>query len=376
MRIGVDARMYGPSVGGGGLGRYVEQLVKELQKIDQSDRCVLFLKKENFKDCKLTNDRFEKKLADIHWYGLSEQLALPKIIDQEKLDLVHFPHWNVPLKIKTPFVVTIHDLILLEEPGSAKATTRHPFIYSLKYLAYKKVLKHAIEKSKAIIAVSEYTKKSILNHFPTVDQKKIKVVYEGVTDLKKNPAPSSLSPVPCPYFLYIGNAYPHKNLLTLISAFELVRQAIPNAHLILAGRDDIFYKQLKIEIVKRQLDPFITITPSPTDNDLHSLLQGTKAYVFPSRIEGFGLPPLEAMQHNVPVASSNASCLPEILGKAALYFPPSDVKKMSEAMIEIFTNNTLRHQLTKQGGEQIKKYSWEKMANKINDLYHLCDQNN
>src|SRR3989338_6758021 len=217
MRIGIDARMYGPMVGGGGLGRYVEQLVMGLQKYNTEHRFVLFLKKENFDACKITNPLFEKRLADIHWYGLKEQYSFPALIEKEHLDLIHYPHWNIPLLCRTPFVVTIHDLILLEEPTSARATPRSPLHFWIKYQGYKFALAQALRHSKKIITVSKYTKQSLQTFFPHIPEKKIQVIYEGLTQF----APTSTEPLPeeitDPYLLYIGNAYPHKNLETLLT---------------------------------------------------------------------------------------------------------------------------------------------------------------
>ena len=372
MNIGIDARMYGPRVGGGGLGRYVEQLVDELQAIDHQNRYILFLKSENFDDCKITNDRFEKRLADIHWYTLKEQTSLSKMIDAEELDLVHFPHWNVPLNLKTPFVVTIHDLIMLEQPRSAKATTRNPLVYLLKRLGYHAVLKHAIKKSKKIIAVSNYTKRSIQKHFSHVSPEKIDVVYEGVTTF----AETSLSTdqkdptIPQPYFLYVGNAYPHKNLISLLHAFSFFHQTHPEVHLVLAGREDIFYKRLKQEVQELDLpEDIVKFVMSPSDAELHILYKSASLYLFPSLEEGFGLPPLEAMQAGVPVAASNTSSLPEILGEAAIYFSPHDIEDMIRAMESILSDESLRKQLIARGQERVKKYSWKDMATNIMNGY-------
>jgi len=152
MKIGIDARLYGPKVGGGGLGRYVEELITNLQQIDNKNRYVLFLKKDNFDTCKITNKKFEKVLADVHWYSLAEQLKMPKIIDAAGCDLVHYPHWNIALRAKTPFVVTIHDLIMLDEPTSARATTRGPLQFALKRAGYNVVLRQAVKNSRHIIA--------------------------------------------------------------------------------------------------------------------------------------------------------------------------------------------------------------------------------
>ncbi|HBK34675.1 TPA: hypothetical protein DDZ01_01620 [Candidatus Uhrbacteria bacterium] len=365
MNIGIDARMYGPRVGGGGLGRYVEQLIGELQTIDHQNRYVLFLKKENFEDCHLTNPHFEKRLANVHWYTLREQISLAELMDQEKLDFIHFPHWNVPLNLHTPFVVTIHDLIMLEQPRSAHATTRHPLVYMLKRAGYRVVLKRTLKKAKKIIAVSEYTKSSLLKHFPSLDPNKIDVIYEGVMNWEEDSQNQTKPPLPfqAPYFLYVGNAYPHKNLLSLLHAFSFFHQTHPEVHLVLAGREDIFYQRLKQEVEELDLPKDIVhFVMSPSDHELKNLYRSAALYFFPSLEEGFGLPPLEAMQAGVPVAASNTSSLPEILGEAALYFSPYDIEDMVKSMESVFTQKDLRAQLISRGYERVKKFSWNKMA--------------
>lgn len=368
--IGIDARMYGPKVGGGGLGRYVEQLVRELQTIDRENRYVLFLKPENAENCVVRNDSFSKRVVDIHWYTLKEQLLLGKKIDAEKLDLMHFPHWNVPLNLRTPFVVTIHDLILLEEPRSARATTRHPLIYKLKYLGFRRVLEHAVMDSKKIIAVSEYTKQSILKHFPKVDASKIRVIYEGVTELSGTEQHATTNAPPTPFFLYVGNAYPHKNLEALLHAFSFFHKLHKNVKLVLAGRDDVFYQRLRKELEEIEVpEDAVRFIMNPSDAELAELYRNATLYLFPSRIEGFGLPALEAMQAGVPVAAARAGSLPEILGDAALYFHPDDIEEMVGVMEQALADNDLRHDLIQKGSKRVHQFSWHAMAEETRQVY-------
>lgn len=355
MRIGIDARMSGPGVGGGGLGRYVEELVKWLPTVDRKNRFVLFQ-------------------PDIRLYTLKEQLLLSPIIDKEKLDLVHFPHWNVPLFLKTPFVVTIHDLILLEEPRSARATTRHPLIYALKYAGFKRVLAHAVHASRKIIAVSEATKSDILKHFPEIGEDKVVVIYEGVTSLNQN-AERGLGTPPImegDYLLYVGNAYPHKNLETLVRAFDLLHAERPNLHLIFAGRDDVFSRRLEKHTQQISSASFVRFIRDPDDATLAQLYANAMAYVFPSRIEGFGLPPLEAMSMGVPVACSDIPSLREILGDRALFFDPNDLKSIAKTVSLLLDNKILREKLIQKGKQRAALYSWEKMAEQTVNVYQSC----
>ncbi|MDG1950209.1 MAG: glycosyltransferase family 1 protein [bacterium] len=372
MRIGIDARMFGPSVGGGGLGRYVEQLIGELAQQKNKNRYVLFVKTQEQANQIPNDERFEIRVTNTHWYTLKEQLRIPKLIDQEHLDLMHFPHWNIPLGVKTPFVVTIHDLILLEEPRSAKVTTRHPWVYAAKYRAYKHVLKSAIVRANKIIAVSEYTKSAIQKHFPNTDAEKVTVVHEGLTQLSadKN-KPEAL--IDGTYLLYVGNAYPHKNLESLLHAFSFFHKLHPEVKLVLAGRNDVFYQRLKQELDEIDVDEqAVRFIMSPTDAELANLYQNATLYLFPSRSEGFGLPPLEAMSFGVPVAAARRTSLPEILGDAALYFEPDDIEEMVRIMEQVLGDKKLQKELSFKGAKQIKRYSWKTMAAHIQTIYQDC----
>ncbi len=369
MKVGIDARMFGPSAGGGGLGRYVEQFVTRLPDVDKQNHYVLFTKTN-------VESSLEQVRADIHWYTFKEQLFLGRLIDKQNLDLVHFPHWNVPIFLKTPFVVTIHDLILLEQPKSAVATTRNPLFYTIKYWAYKLALWNAITRSKRIITVSEYTKQAILKYFPKIDAEKITVIYEGLTDLgirSGHGDRAGIKPaLTIPYLLSVGNSYPHKNLPRLIQAFEQIAPLFPDLRLVVAGRKDVFFDRLDQLIHASPFAHRIDHTPNPTDHDLASLYTNASLFVFPSLSEGFGLPPLEAMQFQVPVVSSNATCLPEILGDAAVYFNPESVDAMARAITDLLNNPGKQAELRKKGLEQIKRYDWNTMTRQIVSLYTHC----
>ncbi|PIT95347.1 hypothetical protein COT96_01495, partial [Candidatus Falkowbacteria bacterium CG10_big_fil_rev_8_21_14_0_10_38_22] len=182
--IGIDARFYGPI--GKGLGRYTQEIVDNIIKLDQANHYVIFLRQENYNDFVGTDKRIKKVLADIEWYGLKEQLIFPWLIWRERLDLMHFPHFNVPIFCPTKFIVTIHDLILIKFP-TLRATTLGPWFYKIKKLAYKIVITMAVRRAKRIIAVSNFTKNDIIQQFK-IKPAKIIVTYEGVKDLTLHPA--------------------------------------------------------------------------------------------------------------------------------------------------------------------------------------------
>lgn len=383
MRIGIDARFFGSI--GKGLGRYTQKLIKNLEKISAqggpaSDRdknqYFIFLRRENWQEYQPENENFQKVLADIPWYGIREQLFLPRIFKKYNLDLVHFPHFNVPILYKGNFIVTIHDLILLRHP-TRRASALSPLFYWFKKTAYSIVIWHAIKKSKKIIAVSRNTKDDIIRHFKT-NADKVLVTYEAVDIEQKKPHRcigneiSKKYGIIKPYLLYVGNAYPHKNLERLVLVFREIRKKHPLLHLVLVGKYDYFYNRLRKFVADYRIKN-IVFTGFVPDDELGIIYRDALIYVFPSLYEGFGLPPLEAMARNLPVASSNTSCLPEILGNAAYYFDPLALGEMSEAIEKVITDQDLRKKLIDAGQSLVKKFSWKKMAIETLKIYQSCE---
>ena len=367
-RIGIDARFYGPV--GKGLGRYTQEVVDNLLSIDQCNNYVVFLCKENFDIFKTKNPKVKKVLADVRWYTLSEQILMPYYIWREKIDLMHFHHFNVPIFCPTKFVVTIHDLILIKFP-SLRASKLSPILYKIKNIAYKFVLNFAVRKSKKIIAVSEFTKRDILDNF-SINSTKIVVTLEGVS---KRLAEKELSienskkilkeyKLERPYLLYVGNAYPHKNLEWLMDVFykELGDLKID---LVLVGKEDYFFKRLKEFKIKSEgsdNNRKVIFPGYVPDDNLQLLFQRALAYVFPSKYEGFGIPPLEAMANDCPVISSNKASMPEVLEDAALYFDPENKNELVNLIENIYKNTQIRKDLIEKGRDQVKKYSWTRCA--------------
>ncbi|MFZ2681626.1 MAG: glycosyltransferase family 1 protein [Patescibacteria group bacterium] len=370
MRIGIDARFYGPKLGGGGLGRYVAELVTHLEQIDRSNEYVLFLRKENFHECRMTRPNFTKRLVDIPWYSFAEQRVLPQEIARAKVNFMHFPHWNVPILSRTPFLVTIHDLILLEDPTSAHATTRNALVHGIKYAAFRVVLENAIHRSRQIISVSEHTKQAILKHF-RVKPQKITVIHNGVRPPSDGRGVSLRElGVLEPYVLAVGNRYPHKNLETLLEAFVDVVAQYPSASLVLAGRHDVFTERL-MRLAKRLGLPEQALrwVNLPSDEQLGALYRHANLLAFPSKIEGFGIPPIEAMHVGTPVLASNASCLPEILGDAAMCVAPDDAEAMTKFMLQALERPADMQTYIAKGHERVKRFNWEAAAKATLETY-------
>ncbi len=174
MKIGIDARFFGPKQKG--IGRYAKKLITHLQNIDTKNEYYIFLQKEQFNNITFKSKNFHKVLADYKIYSLKEQLVFPFLLYKYNLDLVHFVNFNVPVLYFKKFVVTIHDLITHSKKRNASKLPL--FIFYIKKIAYKFIINWAIKFSEQIITVSKYTKNKIINKFNT-NPKKITVVYES-----------------------------------------------------------------------------------------------------------------------------------------------------------------------------------------------------
>lgn len=381
-RIGIDARFYGPV--GKGLGRYTQEIVDNIIKLDNENEYVIFLRQENFNAFNSANKKVKKVLAEVRWYSLAEQIKMPLIIFKERLDLIHFPHFNVPVFCPVKFIVTVHDLILTKFP-TQRATTLGPMLYKMKNMAYKAVIWLAVRRAKKVLAVSEYTRKDIIRQFK-VNPEKVITTYEGVANLAKERDTLFTEKlddnktllgynINSPYLLYVGNAYPHKNLEGLIGVLPEILRNNNKINLVLVGKDDYFYNRVKkyaadLGLWKEgsSMGP-VKFPGYVPDDKLEILFKNARAYVFPSMFEGFGLPPLEAMAKGCPVASSDKTCLPEVLGEAAIYFNPDDKEDMKNKIIRVISSDKLRDDLIKKGYEQVKKYSWWECARKTLNVY-------
>ncbi|MEA3398534.1 MAG: glycosyltransferase family 1 protein [Patescibacteria group bacterium] len=374
-RIGIDARFYGPQVKG--LGRYTQEVVSGVIANDQINEYVIFLNKDSFTNFACSNKRVTKVLANARWYTLKEQALMPFLFWRAKLDLIHVPHFNVPLLIPQKFIVTIHDLILTKY-STARATTLGPFLYKIKNIAYKFVIYLAVKRARRIIAVSEFTKNDLIKQFE-LKPEKVATIYEGISSRLIDASSRDDKEVILgynihkPYLLYVGNAYPHKNLEGLIKVFPKIKEKNPELSLVLVGKEDYFYARLKQLAQDNENADNIIFPGFVPDNDLAALFRQAEVYVFPSYFEGFGLPPLEAMRYGCVAVSSNRTCLPEVLGDAAIYFDPGNEQEFIGQIDRAINDSTLRSTLRGKGYEQIKRYSWQKCAQETLAIYNAIN---
>jgi glycosyltransferase involved in cell wall biosynthesis len=174
MKILIDARLYG--LENAGLGRYLINLVSELSKFDSKNEYVLLLRKKYFDNLSLPTN-WKKVLADFHHYSFKEQIFLPGLINKENPDLVHFPHFNVPIFFRGKYIVTIHDMLMHQFTGLSATTLPAPF-YCLKQTVYKFVFAMAVGRAVKVIVPSETVKNDLISHYK-INSKKVEVIYEG-----------------------------------------------------------------------------------------------------------------------------------------------------------------------------------------------------
>lgn len=381
MRIAIDARFINPK--NRGLSTYTRNLVFGLEKVDKKNRYYILLRQKDRATFKFSNPNFKKIPAEAHWYGFKEQIIIPKILNRLKPDLVHFPHFNVPVLYNRPFVTTIHDLILFAFP-TKRATTLGPVKYAFKDWAYRTTINHAVNKARAIIAVSKGTRKDILRFFPKVSKSKVHTIYEGVgsenfNELNKCSKISEKNRrewlqkrinIKFPFIFYIGGAYPHKNLERLILAFKLARKKQKNLNLVIAGGDDYFFTRLKNLVKRKKIENIIFPGFVSDQKTLEFLYQESLFCIFPSLYEGFGLPPLEALKRGKLVLCNNGTCFPEILGDSVIYFDGKSVDAISKTIINTAVNlEKFKNEYSAKAPATLKKYSWTKMAGETLELY-------
>ncbi len=374
MKIGIDARLINQT----GVGRYISNLIKQIQIIDTNNNYVVFVKSQDLDEIKkwsMENGQWKMVAIDIPWHSISEQINFPKVLYQEKLDLVHFPYFSVPISYNRPFVITIHDLILHHYPTGKASTLPFPF-YVFKVIGYKYLIGKASENAKKIIAVSKSTKDEIVDHLK-IPQDKIKVIYEGVDDKITNSSAfdkvSADKQIPNEskkkeYFLFVGNVYPHKNVERMTKAFNIFLQYFPNILLILVGKEDFFYKRLKETVNQMDLEKKIIFYDRASDEDLGALYKDAIAVVVPSFMEGFSLPALEAAANKCLVLASNVKAIKEICGEDAIYFDPYDIEDMAEKMKKAYLKEYDK-KIIERGFERSKGFSFRKMAKETLKIY-------
>lgn len=359
MHIAIDARIINSST-----GRYIERLLTYLEKIDSPHTFSVLVRAKDKDYWQPSNPRFTVVVADYHQYTFAEQLGFYVFLKKLGADMVHFCMPQQPLLYQGLKVTTIHDLSLLritENDGMAA-----PVLIARKFI-FKQLLRSVIRTSAFIITPTEYTKDDVLA-FQAVDPARIIRTYESA-DAVSNSQEEVAEFAHKEFIMAVGRSEPYKNLRGLVEAHQRLLSDRPRLHLVLIGKRDRNSHELEAWVSKQGYTN-VTFFGFASDAQLAWFYSHARAYVFPSFMEGFGLPGLEAMQHGAPVASSNATCLPEVYGDAARYFDPQDIESITRTIGDILTNEALRHDLIARGHEKVGEYSWQRMAEQTLDVYN------
>jgi len=393
MKIAIDARLYG--LENAGIGRYIMNLINQIEKLDKENKYFILLRKKYFNQLKFKNKNFKKILADYPHYSFKEQIFLPLQLIKIKPDLVHFPHFNVPIFWRGKYVVTIHDLIKHQSRGP-QTTTRLPIFYWFKYLNYKILVWLAVKKAEKIITPSNFWKEELIRRYK-LHPPKVVVTYEGIDKKFQILPPSGGTPpkavansLPCrqagkfqinsnskilnkykikkPFLVYTGSLYPHKNVEVLVRAVKNLNKERRIYSVIVCARN-IFYERFLKKVEKLGAKDYVNFVGFVLDKELVAIYQQAEVFIFPSLIEGFGLPGLEAMACGLPVLASDIPVFREIYRDGVIYFDPLSSDDLAEKIKKIIEDRKLRKNLKLKARKLVYLYSWEKMAKKTIKIY-------
>jgi glycosyltransferase involved in cell wall biosynthesis len=356
--IGIDARLYSQT----GVGTYLRNFLHFLSKKQYKDiRFLIYLL--DGETTLIENTAFEKHYVPYRWHSFSEQTGFYNQLEKDKPDLMHFTYFSYPVRYTRPFVATVHDLTPVQFK-TGKASTRNPLFYGIKHEVFKFVLRNQIKNARKIITPTETVKKQIVEYLPDVDKNKITAIYEGfdyeLAQTKENTELSALYPKP--FFLYVGNFYPHKNVSTLIQAFK----EIPEKYdLVLSGPQDFFASKMLSIIKDNGLEKRVHMHHSPGKENLKYLYNHAEALIHPSFSEGFGLPLVEAMAVNLPIIASDIPVFKELLPADTPMFDPQSGTDIARTV-----QNYLKSPKKPVYSDVIDRYSFETMAEKTLELYN------
>lgn len=356
MRIGFDGRYAeGDLVG---VGKYIKSLVLELDKLGVE--CVIFYSQKP--KYKISGKNIRTVILPSLNRIIFEQFSLLKAFKKYKIDLYHAPgNMGIPLFSDVKSVLTIHDLIPLQY--------RNYFSYSKlpffsKFL-YRFRLNVSIKYADKIVSVSKFTKKVLVAR--GVESKKISVIYSGVNSIPKTLAINNIYE---DYIVNNGGLDRRKNTDGLIKSFALVHKRFPKLKLVITGENERFKNELNHLIKSLGMCDSVVFTGYISDQEMGSLIKNAKCLCYPSIIEGFGFPVLEAFSLGIPVVASNTSSIPEIAGKSAILVNPKNTKQIAGAIIKVLSDLQLHKKLGISGIKQAKKFSWSNAAAKYLSLYN------
>jgi glycosyltransferase involved in cell wall biosynthesis len=365
MHIVIDGRM----VSNTGIGRWLQNIVSHLIRLGSPHRFTVLVNRDSehvrrFAGC-------TRRLAfSAPIYSLREQVLLPLEAARCRPDLVHYPNFNFPLAATTPCVVTLCDLIYYLFPQACPSWLAHQYA--------RRMIQWSANRARKLVTISEYSKQDLIRWLG-VREEKVVVAYPAVDlDLyRPDHDPEAIEAVrqklgiDRPYLFYTGNHEPRKNVHRLVQAFREMKGR-DDFQLVVGGLIDPRRKPLydgAAELVERRQVIFSGQIP---EAELPLVYAGASLFVFPSSYEGFGLPPLEAMASGVPVITSSASSLPEVVGEAAIQVSAESVEEIRWAMERVLGDRDLWRELRQKGLARARTFSWEAGARQVLAAYEAA----
>jgi len=350
----------------GGIGTYTENL---LQGVGRSVNGLEFHAIARGADeARLKEICPHVSVIDVPIYTAREQFLIPRAA--KGCDLLHVPHFNVPLFHRGPLVVSIMDVIHLRSPN---------YRHTLSSMLYARpMLNAAVRKADHIITVSNYSKIQIMEALGTPSCK-ISVIPCGVgkqfrpyEDDRKFRDAARILGINGPFLLYVGNLKPHKNVGTLLRAYAQLHNGRRITHSLVIVGDDARWKCSVIKESERLgIRDSTVFVPFVSADLLPRVYAAAELFVMPSTVEGFGIPVLEAMACGTPVVCSNAASLPEVAGEAALYFDPASADELASQIERLAHSKGLCASLREKGLQRAKQFTWQEFTRSHMEVYHL-----
>lgn len=370
MKIGIEAqRIFRPKKHG--MDVVAIELIKNLQQIDKINQYVIFAR-DGVNDGTLSETfNFSLNRFGSFTYADWEQIGLPKAVRKEKINLLHCTANTAPLSISVPLIVTLHDIIYLENVDF-KGTAYQ----NLGNLYRRFIVPKIVKKAGLILTVSHFERENIIErlHLPA---DKVQVLYNGVSSkFNRQYTKEDVETfrkqfhLPEKFIMFLGNTAPKKNTRNVIKAFA--EYCLEEKNIIPLVLLD-YKKELVSEILAtlhRQdlIDHFIFPGYIP-HQQIALMYNAATLFLYPSLRESFGLPILEAMACGVPVITSTTSSMPEIAGDAARLVDPYNYKELSFAISTILGDESLQKLYTEKGLERVKQFTWKASAEKLVSLY-------
>ena len=349
------------------------ELIKALQLIDTVNEYFIFVQKGEDNSCIAPTANFKTIEVPGITYADWEQIFLPIYVLKHKIDLLHCTSNTAPLFCPAPTIITVHDIIFLENKKQGGHLLN---IYQELGRVYRKyIVPASARKTKHVITVSHYEKQRIADalHFST---DKVSVVYNSFGKHFESPDRSVIEPIrqkyklPQEYIFYIGNTDPKKNMFNTFKAYAgYLKSTSDPLPLVVA---DVNEKNLEIMLERTELTQYakyFILTGYIYNSDLPFIYAGAKVFLYPSLRESFGIPVLESMACGTPVITSATSALPEVAGNAAWLVNPEDQNEITNALSSFLLNEDLRNQMIAKGTQRIKNFSWGQSAAHLLTIY-------